>query len=1210
MLGAKLNSAFQGTFSSAQKILAATQKELQALNKTQSDISAYQRQQAGLEKSQAQLEVYKKQLEIARDALKKLGEQENADVAQVAALESKETELVNKINSASLAISDKNKRLDEMLQKLSDAGVDTNNLSTEANRLEQEMAELAQQEEEAAQEAEKFGDAGAASAEAVASALAAAGIVKLLDKIYDAYSECVGISMEFGSTMSTVEALSGATSLEMKALTAQAKELGATTAFTANQSAQAMTYMGMAGWDASEMMSGMSGVIALAAASGEDLAMVSDIVTDNLTAFGLTAKDTAHFSDVLAQAASKSNTSVAIMGETFKGSASVAGALGYSIEDVAVMTGLMANAGVKGSIANTVLKNTFNGLLNGATLTSKAFGEVEYTSLKADGTMKTLKETVDELRGYFEQMTDAERVSNAMAIAGQRGYNGLLAILNATEEDYASLTASINSCSGAAQRMADIKLDNLKGDVTLLDSAAEGLKNTIGGMHDDELRKLAQIGTEILTGINNFCKKNPAVVKAIMAIVGAVGAMVVINTATNAVKKFGGALKGLLAMNPHMIALTAGIAALAGTAAFLRTAFKQTALEEQTLNTATRDQIESADRLNLEYEYACEVYGETSDRARALKYDLDEATAAINSQSFSVSELYSEIDALHDSTSEMISTFSASTSQIADEREGAQVLAAKLKDIANSSDEAAVKQAKIEPIVERLNQLYPTLGLTVENVSDKLGGLSEAIDKAAGTDSLQAKLKAANEQYAVLTEQEKTLSTAYEKAATAQSKARERYLKEAGNGQINNPLDFFDKFGKTVAGTVTGNLKTFENELDEANEKASTAYADLMRVRNGIAECEAIFAEYGMIVNGTSDKVVDATTAVSIAINNVTNETQNLLQAYNDAYQAAYESVSGQYNLWTKAEKAIPISIDTINSSLASQESYWDSYSSNLEKLLGKTDEVDGLRDILASFADGSAESVNAIAGMANASDEQLKKMVENYSKAKAEEEKVAAMLAEVKVDIESKLGEINDTLEASVEIMTKDKEAKAAAKKTIEAYINEISASAGKAGAAADQVAAAVTAALSGLPTDTNGTDITGDTYFENGSSSYDSTSDYEGVDRSDGTHFSGGGGGRHRGYAVGTDYAAAGLALVGEEGPELVRMRGGEQVYTAQETKAILGGGFGGSITVSPTFVLNGDIGNDTESRLREYADQLVEMVKDALDEAGINKQRSVYA
>lgn len=1198
-LGAQLDQKFSGTFASAQKVLNATQKEIQALNKQQGDIASYQKQQAGLEKSKSQLELYKKQLEITRSALEKLNAQENKDEAQIAALSSKEQELCYKIQNTELAIYDKTKKLDDMRQKLDDAGVKTNDLTRESERLKNEMQQLVQNEEKAAQEAENFGDVGVSSAEAVASALAAAGIVNMLKKIYDAYKECVGISMEFDSTMSTVEALSGATAVEMKALTAQAKELGATTAFTANQSAQAMTYMGMAGWDASEMMSGLDGVISLAAASGEDLAMVSDIVTDNLTAFKLTAKDTAHFSDVLAQAASKSNTSVAIMGETFKGSASVAGALGYSIEDVAVAVGLMANSGVKGSIANTALKNTFNGLLNGATLTGKAFGEVEYTAVNADGTMKAFGDTIDELRGYFEQMTDAERVNNAMAIAGQRGYNGLLAILNATDEDYASLTASINNCSGAAQRMAEIKLDNLKGDVTLLDSAAEGLKNTIGGMYDEELRQLAQVGTQILTGINNFCEKHPAVVKSIMAIVGAFGAMVVINTGINLITKFGGALKGLLAMNPKVLAFTAVIAAASAVFIGLETASKKARLETLELTTASDKQTKSVERLNDEYEEACAKYGKTSDNARALKYDLDEATAALEDQKFSVSELYSEIDALHSSTEELLSSFNETTDKIAGEQEDAQILAAKLKEIANSSENAAEKQALIEPIVKRLNELYPELGLTVENAASKVDGLSDAIDRAAGTETMLAKYKAAKAHYADLVAQQQKLQEDAEKAEIAFNKA---YFREK--------TFFEDIRDYSFVGDLAGK-SDYTKDLEKVSEERQKVYSDLAEINKQISESEEIITLFGDTVNGTSEKTVSAYEAMTISIDGVTEQAQYLLQAYKDAYQAAYESVSGQYNLWAQAEESIPTSIDTINSALSSQQSYWDNYGDNLNKLLGKTDDIDGLRDILASFADGSKDSVNAIAGMANASDDQLKQMVENYQKAKEEEQKVSEALAQVKVDFEGELGEINDALAESVENMNLADDARKAAENTIDAYIRGIRNGAGRAGDAADAVSDAVEYALLGLSrpdddetrakaaalADTSGNAQNSLLKFMSGIRAFEFA-----VPQAYGPQLPA--------FASGTDNAPAGLALVGEEGPELVRMLGGEQVYTAQETKAMLGGGFKGSIVISPSFTISGDVGADTERKLHEFADQLVEMVKDAINEAGIDKQRSVYA
>ena len=537
-LGAKLGEDFNGTFNSAQNVLKTTQKEIQAMNRLQSDISAYQKQQQSIDATNERLKMYRTQLQNTQKELADTGNKSSD-------LQNKEEDLKLKIKNTELALAQKNAKLAQMSDKLTNAGVDVTKLSDESKRLATDMQELKKQEEQAGKEAEQFGNKGSSAFDAVGSALATAGIAAGFKKIEDAYQQCVDISMQFNSTMSTVEALSGANASEMSTLSETAKNLGATTVYTANQSAEAMTYMGMAGWDAQQMVSGMDGVLNLAAASGEDLASVSDIVTDNLTAFGLTAQDTAHFSDVLAAAATNSNTSVGIMGETFKGSASIAGALGYSIEDVATAVGLMANAGVKGTIAGTALKNTFNGLLNGATLTGSALGEVEYTAIKSDGTLKSFGETIDELRGYFQQMTEAERVQNAMTLAGQRGYNGLLAIINATDADYQKLSDSINNCTGAAQKMADIKLDNLQGDVTLLNSAADGLKMTIGDAFQNELRGIVQLGTKIITNINDFCEENPGVVKAITAVTAEIGLVVAGYTAFNAVKKVKNTLSAL-----------------------------------------------------------------------------------------------------------------------------------------------------------------------------------------------------------------------------------------------------------------------------------------------------------------------------------------------------------------------------------------------------------------------------------------------------------------------------------------------------------------------------------------------------------------------------------------------------------------------------------------------------------------------------------------
>ncbi len=406
-LGAKLNQTFSGSFSKAQQVLKETQNKISELNKTQRDVTSYQKQQESLNKTSERLATYQKQLDNVQKEMAESGKFSSE-------LANKEEALKLRISETEQAMQYKNQKLQEMAQKLNDAGVDTSKLTEEIERLNSELKDAQEQEEQTAEEAKNAGNSGVNAINSVSSALAAAGITAALSKIADGYKECVAASMEFGYTMSTVEALSGANASEMKELTATAKELGASTAYTANQSGLAMTFMGMAGWDAGQMIAGMDGMLNLAAASGEDLASVSDIVTDNLTAFGLKASDTAHFADVLAAAATSSNTSVGLMGETFKGSAAVAGALGYSIEDVAIAVGEMANAGIKGSLGNTTLKNIFNGLLSGATLTAAAFGEVEISAVNADGTMKAFSESVDELRDYFNQMTEAEKVNNAM----------------------------------------------------------------------------------------------------------------------------------------------------------------------------------------------------------------------------------------------------------------------------------------------------------------------------------------------------------------------------------------------------------------------------------------------------------------------------------------------------------------------------------------------------------------------------------------------------------------------------------------------------------------------------------------------------------------------------------------------------------------------------------------------------------------------------
>ena len=357
----------------------------------------------------------------------------------------------------------------------------------------------------------------------------------------------VKTATDFEAGMSEVKAISGATGSEFDALRDKAIEMGAKTKFSASDSADAFKYMAMAGWDASQMMDGIAGIMDLAAASGEDLATTSDIVTDALTAFGLQASDSAHFADVLAQASSKSNTNVGLMGETFKYVAPVAGALGYSIEDTAVAIGLMANSGIKGSQAGTALRSTITRLAKPVGEAKDAVEELKISITNADGTMKPLSQTMVELREKFAGLTEEQKTQYAAMLAGQEGMSGLLAIVNASDEDFQKLTDEINNANGAAEDMASVMMDNTAGAVEQLKGALESAGILIGEKLTPYIRQLAEWITGLVEKFNSLSEEEQDQIVKFGLILAAIGPVLlilakvisVVSTVVKAFKLFG-----------------------------------------------------------------------------------------------------------------------------------------------------------------------------------------------------------------------------------------------------------------------------------------------------------------------------------------------------------------------------------------------------------------------------------------------------------------------------------------------------------------------------------------------------------------------------------------------------------------------------------------------------------------------------------------------
>ena len=391
----------------------------------------------------------------------------------------------------------------------------------------------------------------------------------------------VKTAADFDSAMSKVAAVSGATGSDLDALRDKAREMGEKTKFSASEAAEAMNYMAMAGWKTEDMLSGIEGVMNLAAASGEDLATTSDIVTDALTAFGLTAKDSGHFADILAAASSNANTNVSMMGETFKYCAPIAGALGFSAEDTAEAIGLMANAGIKGSQAGTALRTIMNNLSGDVKICGSSIGEVTIATTNADGSMRDLSDILADCRTAFSGLTESEKAQAAESLVGKNAMSGFLALMNAGESDINKLSSAIDNCDGSAASMAETMNDNLAGQLQILKSQLEELAISFGELLMPAIRTIVGWIQKFVDWLNSMDEGTRKVIVTIALVAAAIGPVLIIvgkvisavGTIMTLVPKLAGvinAAKGVFvafnavcAANPYVLIIAAIVALVA-----------------------------------------------------------------------------------------------------------------------------------------------------------------------------------------------------------------------------------------------------------------------------------------------------------------------------------------------------------------------------------------------------------------------------------------------------------------------------------------------------------------------------------------------------------------------------------------------------------------------------------------------------------------------
>lgn len=660
---------------------------------------------------------------------------------------------------------------------LSEAKNSADRCATSIDKMGKEVKEAAEDMEDGAESTERVSE----SFDALSSILVTSGVVNGIKKVKDALEECVDVSADFHYTMATVQAVSGATTDEMGKLETQAKDYASTTVFMAQDVANAYQVMGQAGWTADEMLDSMAGTMSLASAASEDLGDTTNIVVDAMTAFGYSADQAGHFADVLARASADTNTSVALLGNSFQACATTAGGMGYSVDDVAVALGIMANNGLKAEMSGTALTTALTRMSGANDTASAAMEDLGLTMFETSGQAKPLGQFLGELRDSFKGMTEEQKINNAYMLAGQRGMKGLLAIVNASDDDWNNLTESIANCSGAAEEMSNIQLDTYTGQVKLLQSATEGLEIAVGDKLTPALGELAEGFTGVLTGLTGFVENNEAAVPVITGVVAALGTFTAgITVATTAVKVFQivtSTLGGVI--NPVSIA----VGALGTVLGVVTTAFIGSKGEA----TEWADSVKNAKN-------AIEGWEETKETMEASQ-------------------------------------------------EKTMGLMQSLISLTGQENKTAAQTAQIKKTVEQLNSSVEGLNLSYDEETDTLNMTTEALENYVRTAMLQAKAEAIVSQMVTLEETkydlEKQLADAQEDLAEAQENTNKAVedgtasyddmhsrevaaqikcdeLNESLNDTNESYAELEDQYN-----SITGEIDQYNQKTEDATEKTS-----------------------------------------------------------------------------------------------------------------------------------------------------------------------------------------------------------------------------------------------------------------------------------------------------------------------------------------------------------------------------------------------------
>ena len=1183
-LNAQLGGSYSKTFKAAQQELVSMQKELQALSKTQADISAFQKQQTAVEATRKRLEMLRQQYDNIQREMEETGN-ESADMKNK--LLAKQLQ----IDKASASLEKQTAKLSEMSSALEEAGVNTDDLAHSSEQLAGEIDALKKKEGEAADKAMTFGDKAGQAFNQVHEAIVAAGIAVALKEIYEYFASCAQASMDFESAITGVAKTTDLTDEELAAMSDSIKALSTEIPATTEEIAAVAEAAGQLGiqkdvlLDFTEIMTMLGTATNMtadeAATALARFANITGMATDNYGRLGSVIVD-------LGNNFATTESEIVAMGTRLASAGKLAG---LTEPEIMALAAAMSSVGIEAEAGGTAMTQTLNAIEKAVAKGGDDLAEFariagmsseEFSTAWKNDAMSALTSFIGGLGKLDEQGESTVLVLEDLGLTGIRQSNMLKSLGLAADQ----MTGAVNTANTAWQQNtalaneANKRYATAQSRLTMMQNAYNNLKVAIGDAYTPALSEAYGVGTKILNGITAFIQKNPALVNAITAFVGVIGAVVAALAAYAVAAKVAAAASAILtAAIPGVniiMGVTAAVAAITAGIVALATA-------------ASNDAVPSVKEL--------------TEAARGMREAMDDAKAT------------------YDDT--VSSTMAAAG--VADTYIG------KLEELEAAGLNTDEQHRQYHNTLSLLCQVVPELADYIDLETDTINGgtaalraNTEAWKQNAMQQAYQDQLTALYSQYSsVLIEAEENsigLTKAQYTLEAAQQKLADTYTQmDALWADAQKQADeYFDQYGYYSDATafLSQEYYDLQNSIYDTNDEIWAAEKSIKNYNKAMEEDADAVAEAEEEIALAEEAVKNLTAAMSdgssaseeaaaqtsefqAAISGVQEKISALVESYNEAYSAAYESISGQYQLWDEAAAVVATSAGNINSALESQITYWQDYNANLQSLTERSADIAGLSDMIASFADGSQESVNAIAGMAAASDEDLAAMVANWQTLQKEYQTTSESMAALVVDLQGQTEEMQRELEAAIADMNLGDEAKESAQATIQGFIDGAVGMLPQVTAAYNRIAAAAKAALSASGTGTAGS---------------------------------------IPGYAVGTQSAAPGFALVGENGPELVYFNGGEQVMTAEETAAMResmeiqaitfapqllealhaihgdgalsaepGAGSGaGSTELQIVFQINGSASPETVDALRLYGDEFAERVLEVIEEAEYDRRR----